>query len=517
MPSFYLTLQRETPILSRFRMVAAVVSFIIYVSAVVAIQQPGENFFYCERVGLAVALSNVVYQAPFGKVYPAVETTLLDMRAPAGSVFEKAKQLGAQPEDPVTAINDGDGAGFILVATLAMRVFGPHLFSIPFFALGLMAISAVMFLWRFHDDRCTIVTMTFFSLTLMLCTPLVSDPEVASQMPVGGLRYFSLLAILPAFHLALELIDGQGQPSRVAGWLNLSLLKVQVILLVLAIFVRESAGSLAGPILLIGLLKVWRDRRYRDKLQWFCRKASVVAMAGAIFVAVLLIALPSPYLRDGRATTLFWDRPLISLGVNPGWPFEHLRAIYDCTRDIPEGLVAGVVDRNSHCVWWHWVRARDIPTEVAISELYGSRYDAVMRAVLFNIVRLYPSEVLATLFYHKPKWIVESIAYLTLNPTVHYSSLNVLVIAGFVNFLGLLAISAGISTRSKLHLAGLGALFGISVIPSYLVAWALPHTTADLLFYCLLCIGQGLVVATQGVQAAVERASTERGLNCTEA
>ena len=56
-----------TPVLSRFRMVAAVASFIIYASAVVALQQYRENFFYVERVGLAAAVSNVVYQAPFGR------------------------------------------------------------------------------------------------------------------------------------------------------------------------------------------------------------------------------------------------------------------------------------------------------------------------------------------------------------------------------------------------------------------------------------------------------------------
>jgi hypothetical protein len=296
---------RAIPVSSRLRMLVAVASFIIFASAVLALQQHRESFFYCERVGLAAAISNVVYQAPFGTVYPAVETQLLDTRAPASPVFDKAKQLGSPVRDPVTAMNTGDGAGFIVVATWAMRIFGPHLFSLPFFMLALMALSAATFLWRFRDDRSAVVTVSFFSLTLMLCTPLVWDREVADQIPIGGLRYFSVLAILPAFHIGLELTEGHRQLSGVRE-LNFLPLAIQVVFLALAIFVRESAVSLVGPILLVGLLNVWSNRRTRDNLQWICRKALVIATVGTFFVAVLLLSLPAPYLRDGRLTTLFW-------------------------------------------------------------------------------------------------------------------------------------------------------------------------------------------------------------------
>ena len=61
-----------------------------------------------------------------------------------------------------------------------------------------------------------------------------------------------------------------------------------------------------------------------------------------------------------------------------------------------------------------------------------------------------------------------------------------------------------------LRLAGLGALFGITSVPTYLVAWATPHTTADALFYTLFCIGLGLAAVMQPVRAAVRRAFPER-------
>jgi hypothetical protein len=493
---------------SRLRVIAAVASFIIYATAVVALQQYRENFFYCERVGLAAGVSHVVYRAPLGKVYPAVQATFLDLRAPAEPILDEATRLGSPLGDPMTPINDGNGTGFILAATWAIRTFGPHLFALPFFMLGLMAISAAVFLWRFPDDRAAVVTVSFFALTLMLCTPLVWDPGIANQIPIGGIRYFSLLAILPAFHLGLELTDGQGH-ARGARRLHASLLAGQVVLLMLAIFVRGSAVFLVGPILLVTLAKVWRN--HGTELRSLRRKAIVIAVVGAVFVGSLLVALPSRYVRDGRVTTIFWHRAAISLGVNPAWPFGNLREIYDCKGDIPEGLLAGAVDRNGHCIWWHWIRAHNIPTDVAIPELYGRRYEAVMRATLFDIARAYPDEVVATFFYYKPKWIVRSMEYLALNPAIPSLILKVLVITGFVNFLGFLVITASFSIGSTMaRLTGLSALFGISSIPTYLVAWANPHTTADLLFYCLSCIGLGLSAAVQPMRAAVGRVFAAR-------
>jgi hypothetical protein len=502
---------REISVSSRLRVVVAVASFIIYASAVVALQQYRENFFYCERVGLAAGVSYDVYGAPFGQVYAEVQTQLLDAQPPIEAVLDRVAHLDPGPTNPIRPENDGIGIGFMVAASWAMRLFGPYLFSLPLFTLGLMAISAATFLWRFRDDRSAVVTVTFFALTLMLCTPLVWDPGVASQIPIGGMRYFSLVAILPAFHLSLELTDGQGQPRRVRG-LPVSLLVVQVVLLVLAILVRGSAASLVGPILLVGLVTVWRNRGNRNELRLLRHKAAVIGVVGAVFVGSLLVTLPSQYVQDGRVVTVFWHRAVISLGVNPAWPFGNLREIYDCRiGDIPEGVVAGVVDRNGHCIWWDYLVTHDIPIEVAMPELYGSRYEAVMRAAFFNIARHYPDEVLATFFYYKPKWFVQSMKYLTLNLAFHSPVVNVLVIAGFVNFLGFLVIPASFSTGAMLlRLVGLGALFGISTIPTFLVAWATPHTTADLLFYCLFCIGLGLSAVMQPLRAAVRRAFPER-------
>src|SRR6516165_4794503 len=143
---------RDTAVSSRLQLVAAVLSFIIYASAVVVLQQHHDNSFCCERIGLAAALSHVVYQAPLGKVYPEIQKQLNGTQAPIEALLDSAKHL-VPSDNPTTSKNDGNGIGFILVATWAMQLFGPHLSSLSIFMLGLMALSAATFLWRFGDDR----------------------------------------------------------------------------------------------------------------------------------------------------------------------------------------------------------------------------------------------------------------------------------------------------------------------------------------------------------------------------
>lgn len=494
---------------------AAAASFIIYASAVVALHQHRDNLFCCERVGLAAAVSNVVYGAPLGKVYPAIQAQLLDMGAPVAAVLDRVTHLSPPPQNPMTAQPDGNGIGFITTASWAMRLFGPHLFAIPLFMLGLFALSAGSFLWRFPDDRSAVVTVSFLALTLMLCAPLVWDAEIAGQIPIGGIRYFSLLAVVPAFHLLLELADQGGGGS--AKRRDLVLLAVQTIVLALAVLVRGSAAVVAGPILLVGLVKVWKSRGNRSELRSLRRKAAIIAMVGAVFVGSLLAVLPSRYLRDGRITTVFWHRVVMSLGINPAWPFGNLREVYHCENGgLSEGLIPGAVDHNGGCIWWDWVGTHHIPSGVAMGGIYGRQYEAVMRATFFDIARLYPREVLATFLYYKPKWLLQSMEYSVLNPAFNSPVLNLLVIAEFVNFVGLLIVAARFSARTAmLRLAGLGVLFGIFTMPTYLVAWATPHTTADLLFYCLFCIGTGLGAALEPLRAAVSRASAARASAAT--
>src|SRR6516165_8821266 len=127
---------------SHLRITVTVLSFKIYVSAVVVLQHRN-NSFCCERTALAVAVSNVVYGAPLGNVYPEIETEFLDMQTPVELVLDRVKHVVPPPRYPIIPDNDGNGIGFIVAATWAMALFGADLVSLPLFVHSLMGFVGI--------------------------------------------------------------------------------------------------------------------------------------------------------------------------------------------------------------------------------------------------------------------------------------------------------------------------------------------------------------------------------------
>jgi hypothetical protein len=187
-----------------------------------------------------------------------------------------------------------------------------------------------------------------------------------------------------------------------------------------------------------------------------------------------------------------WHRIFVSLGLSPEWPFGNVSKIYDCTHYIPEGLVNGPEDRNGHCIMWTYAVAHHIPDDVVPTMIYGRRYDVALREAFFHIFSLYPKQMLETFFYIKPRYIVRSIAQ-----SVHLRFRNVqpallgLFVAALGNILLFGATSPASSLRSKTALAGAAILLAASTIPPFIAVWAMPHTSGDLLLYCLFLVGLG--------------------------
>src|SRR5208282_3652912 len=98
---------------------------------------------------------------------------------------------GGSETGPLLAANpDGEGIGYTVITTLAMRLFGLHLSSLTLVLMTIMGISTFVFLLRYQDDRVFVVLLYFLALTIMLFTPLVTNERFANAAPVGGIRYF---------------------------------------------------------------------------------------------------------------------------------------------------------------------------------------------------------------------------------------------------------------------------------------------------------------------------------------
>jgi hypothetical protein len=468
-------------------MIAA--SFVIYATAVLIIHKQQRNDFFPERSSIAAAVSNVVYGAPLGTVYSGLLEKFLDFRAPLDETLAQAARQEVAQGTLLRATADGNGIGYMVITSVSMRLFGLHGSSSVMGMLILMGISAFAFVWRYRDERAAVVILYFTSLTVMLFTPIVWS-QYATQISIGGIRYFSLVAILPAFHLLLECADTREPSPRVARW-KIVPMAAQVVVLLLAVLVRNAGATVIAAIVVGCVLVAWWDRREPGATRRIIRKTAYMAIISAVFVGCLMLSVSRTYLTEGRFTETVWHRIFVSLQWNPAWPFGNLRQIYDCTRYIPAGLGKGEEDQDGHCILWVYAMEHHIPVDIVPTMTYGREYDAALREAFFNILRLYPAETLKTFVYYKPQYILWSIgvsADLKLAGT--QPVLIALLIAALGNLLAFELVPSPLSSLNSHRLiAGAVALFASFSMSALIAAWANPSTSGDLAFYCIFGLG----------------------------
>jgi hypothetical protein len=489
---------------ARIRILLAIASFAIYASAVLALHQHRNMAFLGEREAFAAALSTTVYGAPLGTIYSGVSARIsaytgvsARVRDPNTPLETLLKQTTEGDVAPGSLLQDGgmdgNGIGYILLATWAMFLFGPHTASPILAMLALMAISGAALLWRFGDDHAVVVVFYFLGLTLLLFTPVVWQPRIAPEILIGGIRYFCIVGTLSAFHLAGELFD-TAAPEPAIGWWRFCLLAAQVVILVLAVLTRTSNAALLEVIGLIGLYSLWSHRRDRSHLWRQLGNGAFIAGVAGGFFALIMALLPPKYFGEGRVTGIVWHRAFISLGLNPAWPFGNLREIYDCDYDgFPEGgLEPGLLDKNGECVWLHYAHAHNLSPR--LSNIYETvLHETVLREAYFKVARLYPRQVLETYLYYKSLMLyaeIEQAIYPKFDLTNYSLLLRGLFVAAFGILLALLVIpSAAPTPIGSLRFVGTALIFGLSAFPGYYIGWPGTSQTFDLKLYTLLLVG----------------------------
>jgi hypothetical protein len=453
---------------------------------------------------IAAAVSNLVYGAPIGTIYSGVLKPFVTGAGPTRQALGETAR-GKTETGPLLNVNpQGFGIGYTVVTTLAMLIFGLRLSSMTYILIGLMGISTFVFLLRYRDDRLFSVPLYFFSLTFMLFTPLVTNPTIAERIPIGGIRYFTLLAILPAMHIFWEFVDlPKSKPATTT--VNLALLGVQLLLVTVVIIVRGSAGYLLGALTVAYVLALRACRGNPAGLRDLLCKGAFMAVLGAVFVGSFYLWVPEAYRESGRTMGVFWHRVLVGLGANPAWPFGNLRDTYSSCApympqryNTPQSLVPGILDWNGRCIWWAYALDHGLKPGEALEEIFGGRYESVMKQAFFEIAREYPREVWETFIYYKPILILTSIRKLLVFrlPAETFGIKSLLVVlllaqAGtLAAFVG--ACRPGLSEDGTRRLTGALLLFSAWSLSPLLVARSVPFTTADLLFY--IFAGPGLAL-----------------------
>jgi hypothetical protein len=489
----------------------AVATFLLYASAALMTEHERPTAWQAEiGASLPAAISYSVYGTQLGSMDANVRQAFRDIfqrdgvtPASVENAVEETGRGGIARGYVMLTTDDGLGAGQPLFMSIAMKLFGPYLHSPCYLFLLMMGASALVFVVRFQDDRLFMVPLTFLTLSLMLLTTLVADQNVADQVPIGGNRFFPVLGFLPALHVFFELLDDNFVPSKTA--MRLAMAVLQVTFLLFAMFVRSSAAYLLGFLAFAALMRMQATRTDRQHRLQFYRLIGKLAAVGIVF-SLLIVGLVPGYAASGRVFGTFWHRAFVSFSLHADWPFGNLRNVYNCEKYIPEGLSRENNDRNGHCVWWVYPPNRARPEHDVLSGTYGSEYESAMRAALFNVISSYPRRAFELYAYYKPSLIVhtlQSALDIDLRRTPRALLLLVAIqVSLFITFVTCGRVDGNnmVTSRSRV----IPAMLLLS-LPPHFVAWSIPATSVDLIFYTFAMIAATIALTFQLI---VSRIST---------
>jgi len=152
----------------------------------------------------------------------------------------------------------------------------------------------------------------------------------------------------------------------------------------------------------------------------------------------------------------------------------------------------------------------NIPVDKAVMMTYDREYDKALREAFFKILRSYPGEVLETFFFVKPQYIVWSIATsFDLKLAGVQPALKWLFIAALISLVLFALIPMPMSSsNSNTVIAGATALFALFTTLPYIAVWAMPHTSGDLLLYCIFALGLGGTAIIEKIRLLVDRSTS---------
>jgi hypothetical protein len=492
------------------RPILSFLSYLLYAAAaLLAVHQHPSTWALEHDDSVPAAISHAVYGTRIGLYDSNVRALFLELdrtglTPDSLSHAVEVASRGDIPHGSTTLTNEGIGAGQPLFMGVAAALFGPHLSSFPLLFLLLMGIATLAFIARFSDDRLFMVPLTFAALSVLLLTPLLSDPEVLGEAPIGGNRFFGMLGVLPALHLYFDMREEPPDTQSSRSWLN----GVQVVLLILTILTRSSSGYLLG-LLALGAFERWRSTRTdRASRRIFWRETRRLAIVALVSLTVM-VGIVYDYLLYGRVFANVWHRGFISLAIHPDWPFGNLRETYNCAKYIPGGLNREHRDWNGECVWFA-EGSRTRTDGQLVEGVFGPAYEATLRNALFKVIASYPRQAFELFFYYKPLLIWQTLkSGVDIEWRAFSASVLALVALQIAVFFGFTVHGAlGGKPEATWRLGVIPILFVLS-LPSQFLAWSTLPTGVEVVFYayCLVAAVLALIV-----QAAVRLVDFKRAL-----
>ena len=487
------------------RILLGFAAFLIYASVSLLAKQTiqvGDGQDYAiERVGMASAISNIVYGAPVATVYRNLFNAFEFSVTPVEVLIPKAEHKQIEPGELIPYVPDGIGIGQAVFTTVAMRAFGIHTWSIVLLFLLLMGATTLIFLARFHDQRSVAILAVFLALTIMFASPLGADFALVTQVPVGGYRYFSMLAAIPCLHIVLELIDLTTKAPFTKG--NGCLLALQALVFVIANLVNTASIYAYGPVVFAAIYGFIATRGESQSSRIFFGKISIIVLTVGSLLVTFILLTPQAYRLTGRARAeTTWHHVIIGFGANPNWPFGNLADLYrGCTSGKPnDSLVPGLTDFNGGCVWADYAKRHGLSENQTAEELYDKNFNIATRQAVFRIFRLYPLQSLMTFVYYKPLMTFHTLAqYFRFSIPTSWPT-RILIICQIAVFLAFACLNRSYLSVRLVQPLYFGLVLGtVSTFGLYIVAYSTANTTADLFFYILALISTLIASLTAAV------------------
>lgn len=478
----------------------AAACFVVFALAANALRQDRIGHFSIEEQGpIPAALSHLLYGAPIGFIDSGLLQYFQTSRNKSAAEAVAAAVRGdAAPTHDWRVSMDGSGIGPPLEVTLAFVLFGMHAHSILWLFLTLLGLSTGCYVIRFRRERLWVAPVFLGGSTLWLLTMGGGGPLSSSAAPLGGMRSYILIAILPVVHWCFELVADKSMSRREAVTRGV-LLAIQVAIFGFAILVRNSPIALILAVIVSALLAARYGLAKRAAL------LSLLPLAAMLACLFGLVPLSFPdQMKSGRLHSVVWHRAVVSLSINPGWPFPGLQDRYECPL-IKGGLGNPGADSIGHCVWFAAPMNQSRPIGEIVAGLYDADYERAARNAFFDISTRYPFETLATFLYYKPSWMFYE-TRIALAPwpeaprgVVALAVVQMLMLAVFLA----MAPSPDRDTQPR---AGkmIAAVIVLSALIPHLIAWTNPPTGQEL-SAGVIC--GAIVTLWLGCRAAIRRFS----------
>lgn len=470
-------------VVHRIAHLTTILVFLGYCLSVLSLKQYEYAPYYPETDCIAAGISFAHYGTRLGRVNVTPYAMIRTPGAKPQDVIKQILEENLPPGDMLRTTTDGNGIGCPIFASLSFALFGTDLKSLHYGMLLLMGISTLAFALRFPDRRLIGIQLTLIALTIMLLTPLTSTESVVGQVSIGGLRYFFILGIIPGIHLFYELLSFSKR--RTIDRRAIALSGFQMLLLVLAIYVRGTPAYLLWPVWFCLALLWWINRR--DSVQ----KRLIVrfgAMIVGLYVASNLIwvaSMPFSYIWTGQLKGGFWHRVFISQSAHPKWVYPGLAEKYDCTHLFKEGLHQHGGDRNGHCVWVSLPENRNRPEHEVGRELFHTEYERQLRNAFLYIASAYPKETFEAFFYYKPQHIIPTLKdALNINIESPRDRIPYYILLQAIACMALVLCQLSRDAwRNALLFPMLHAGYFLCALVPHIIAWTRIHTAIDLIYF----------------------------------